>query len=225
MLRTMMYTAWYHVARCLCGLFVIFCFGFKVYNRHNVPRKGAFLLLSNHQSYLDPIFCAGLLPMKMCYMARDTLFTNWFFGGIIRSVNAIPVKRGQSDITAIRAILDRLKSGLPVCLYPEGTRTTDGKITRVKPGVALLARRASVPVVPMVIDGAFEAWPRHKKIFELGHRVVTYYGRPISAERIKEMGDEAFAEHLTQEMWRLQNEVRVRLGKEPFDYSAAEVAK
>lgn len=226
MLRTMINTAWYHVARSLCGLFVIVCFGFKVYNRHNVPTKGAFLLLSNHQSFLDPIFCAGLLPMRMCYMARDTLFTNWFFGPLIRSVNAIPIKRGQADLAAMKTIIDRLKSGLPVTLFPEGTRTTDGRISRVKPGVAMLSRRAKVPVVPMVIEGAFEAWPRNKKIFELGRKVVAYYGRPIPAETIKEMGDEAFAEYLTQTLWKLQNEVRVKLGKPPFDYSkAAEPSK
>jgi 1-acyl-sn-glycerol-3-phosphate acyltransferase len=211
-------TAWYHIARCLCALFVIICFKFKVYNRHNVPTKGAFLLLSNHQSFLDPIFCAGLLPMRMCYMARDTLFTHWLFGPVIHSVNAIPIKRGQADLAAMKTIIDRLKSGLPVTLFPEGTRTPDGRIAPVKPGVAMLSRRAKVPVVPMVIEGAFEAWPRNKKIFELGHKVVAYYGRPIPAETIKEMGDEAFAQHLTREMWKLQNDVRVRLGKEPFDY-------
>jgi 1-acyl-sn-glycerol-3-phosphate acyltransferase len=228
MLR-MMGVAWYHIARCLCGLFVILCFGFRVYNRQNVPTKGAFLLLSNHQSYLDPIFCAGLLPMQMGYMARDTLFKNWFFGRLIRSVNAIPVRRGQSDIGAIKAIIEKLNNGVPVCLFPEGTRTTDGRIARVKPGMSLLARRGRVPVVPMVIEGAFEAWPRDRKLFRVGSPIVAYYGKPIPVERIKEMGDEAFAEHLTQVMWKLQNEVRTKLGKEPFDYSeaaqAAEVSK
>jgi 1-acyl-sn-glycerol-3-phosphate acyltransferase len=154
----------------------------------------------------------------MCYMARDTLFTNWLFGPVIRSVNAIPIKRGQADLAAMKTIIDRLKSGLPVNLFPEGTRTPDGRIAPVKAGVAMLSRRAKVPVVPMVIEGAFEAWPRNKKIFELGHKVVSYYGTPISAEKIREMGDEAFAKHLTREMWKLQNQVRARLGKEPFDY-------
>ena len=218
MLRELTAKVWYHIWRCLCALFVIIFFWFKVYRRQNVPKKGAFLLLSNHQSFLDPIFCAGLLPMRMCYMARDTLFTNPVLGWMIRSVNAIPVKRGHSDIGAMKAVIERLNRGLPVCLFPEGTRTSDGKITAVKPGVALLSRRAKVPVVPMVIDGAFEAWPRHKKIWGLGHHVVAYYGKPISAERIKEMGDEAFAEHLTHVLWDLQNEIRVKRGKEPFDY-------
>jgi 1-acyl-sn-glycerol-3-phosphate acyltransferase len=220
MLHGMISTAWYHVARCLCAIFAILCFRFKVYGCENVPPKGAFLLLSNHQSYLDPIFCAGLLPIRMCYMARDTLFKNWFFGRVIRSVNAIPVKRGQSDIAAIKAIIERLNSGLPVCLFPEGTRTPDGRIAPVKPGVALLSRRAKVPVVPMVIDGAYEAWPRNRKVFRPGCKVVAYYGEPISAQRIKEMGDEAFARHLTRVLWDLQNQIRVKLGKSPFDYPA-----
>jgi 1-acyl-sn-glycerol-3-phosphate acyltransferase len=218
MLRELTTKMWYHMWRCLCALFVILFFWFKVYRRENVPKKGAFLLLSNHQCYLDPIFCAGLLPMRMCYMARDTLFRNPILGWMIRSVNAIPVKRGHGDIGAMKAVIERLNRGLPVCLFPEGTRTADGKITAVKPGVALLSRRAKVPVVPMVIDGAFEAWPRHNKIFGLGYHIVAYYGKPISAERIKEMGDEAFAEHLTHVLWDLQNEIRVKRGKKPFDY-------
>lgn len=218
----MINTAWYHVARCLCAIFAILCFGFKVYGRENVPRKGAFLLLSNHQSYLDPIFCGGLLPVKMCYMARDTLFTNWFFGGLIRSVNAIPVKRGQGDITAMKTVIERLNSGLPVCLFPEGTRTPDGRISPIKAGVALLSRRAKVPVVPMVIEGAYEAWPRSRSIFRLGYQVVAYYGEPIPAERIRQMGDEAFAEHLTGVLWNMQNQIRTRLGKKPYDYPAAD---
>ncbi|HSV27033.1 MAG TPA: lysophospholipid acyltransferase family protein [Sedimentisphaerales bacterium] len=221
MLRGFISTGWYHVARCLCAVFAILCFGFKVYGRSNIPRKKAFLLFSNHQSYMDPIFCAGLLPIKMCYLARDTLFENWFFGRLIRSVNAIPVKRGQGDIAAMKAVIERLRSGLPVCLFPEGTRTVDGKITAVKPGVALLARRANVPVVPMVIEGAYEAWPRDRKIFSIGHQVVAYYSEPIAAERIKQMGDEAFAEHLTHVLWDLQNQIRVKVGRKPFDYPLA----
>jgi len=225
MLRRWIRIAWYQVARCLCAVFVIICFGFKVYGRQNVPKKRAFLLLSNHQSYLDPIFCGSLLPMPMCFMARDTLFTNRFFGWLIRSVNAIPIKRGQGDITAMKAILEKLGQGSPVCLFPEGTRTADGRIAAVKPGVALLSRRTKAPVVPMIIDGAFEAWPRSKRLFGLGYRVVSYYGRPISAERIREMGDEAFAEHLTHVMWDMQNEIRTKLGKRPFDYPPCASAK
>jgi 1-acyl-sn-glycerol-3-phosphate acyltransferase len=220
MLRGFISTAWYHVARCLCALFAILCFGFKVYGRQNVPRNRAFLLLSNHQSYLDPIFCGGMLHIRMCFLARDTLFKNWFFGRLIRSVNAIPVKLGQGDVAAIKAVIERLGRGLPVCLFPEGTRTTDGRITAVKPGVALLARRANVPVVPMVIEGAYEAWPRDRRIFSVGYQVVAYYGEPIPAERIKQMGDEAFAEHLTHVLWDLQNRIRVKVGRKPFDYPA-----
>jgi 1-acyl-sn-glycerol-3-phosphate acyltransferase len=156
----------------------------------------------------------------MCFAARDTLFANALFGTLIRSVNAIPLKRGRSDIAAIKAIIERLNDGLPVCLYPEGTRTADGRINAIKPGVALLSRRAGVPVVPMIIDGAFEAWPRTRKLFRAGCRVVVCYGPPIPASTVRQMGDDEFARHLTDLMRNMQNQVRAQLGRSPIGYPA-----
>jgi 1-acyl-sn-glycerol-3-phosphate acyltransferase len=208
---------WFWLARWICKVFCILFFRVRTYGRENIPAKGAFILVSNHQSYLDPIFCVGPLKRPSSFLARDSLFSNWFFGPLISSVNAIPVKLGKADISAMRKVIGKLKEGQGVCLFPEGTRTYDGKIAPLKPGIGFLCRRGKATVVPVVIDGAFECWPRHKKIFSPGS-ILICYGKVITAEQVKNMGDEKLAEVLTDTLRRMQNECRQKAGKKPYDY-------
>lgn len=217
MLREKIRAKWFWLARWISRIFCILFFRLRTYGRDNIPRKGAFILVSNHQSYLDPVFCAVPLKRPSSFLARDTLFTNWFFGPLISSLNAIPVKLGEPDISAIRKVLDKLKKGGGVCLFPEGTRTYDGKITPFKPGLGLLCRRGKAPIVPVVIDGAFECWPRHKKLFSPGP-IRLCYGKPITVEQVKDMGDKKLAELLTETLRRMQTESRIKQGKKPYDY-------
>jgi 1-acyl-sn-glycerol-3-phosphate acyltransferase len=191
----------------------------RICGRENVPQKGAFVLVSNHQSFLDPLFCGVPLKRPLHFLARDTLFANRLFGGLIASVNTIPVKLGTADLSTMKTVISRLKEGNGFCLFPEGTRTSDGKIAPFKPGFGLLCRRAEAAVVPVMIEGAFECWPRHKKIFSPGSEITVCYGTCLSAEQVKDMNDRELAEVLTDTLRRMQNDCRVRQGKEPFKYS------
>lgn len=175
------------------------------------------MLLSNHQSYLDPILCAVPIPRRVGFLARETLFDHWLFGGLIKSLGTIPLKLGEGDLSAMRKVIGVLKEGRGVCLFPEGTRTDDGKITRLKPGFGLLCRRGKAAVVPVVIDGAFESWPRHKKLFSPGS-ITVCYGKAISAEQATEMGDAKLAEVLTETLRQMQTTCRIKQGKKPYDY-------
>ncbi|MCE5341147.1 MAG: 1-acyl-sn-glycerol-3-phosphate acyltransferase [Planctomycetaceae bacterium] len=207
------YCLWRQGCRIVCRLY----FNPTAFNKHYVPDEGAFLLLSNHQSFLDPMINADPLKRQCCFAARDTLFTSPVFGKLVHSFNAIPIKRGQADLTAIRAFIEKLNKGYGLVLYPEGTRTEDGKIAEMKPGFGLLARKANVPIIPSVIDGAYEAWPRHRKYFSYGKVYVTY-GEPIPASKVAEMGDREFAHYLTQVLREMQKELRLMVGRKPFDY-------
>ncbi len=193
-------------------------FRVRSYGRENIPRIGPFVLISNHQSYLDPMLCAGPINRRISFLARESLFNHWFFGRLISSVGVIPVKLGEADISAMRKVIDLLKQGRGVCLFPEGTRSMDGKITPFKPGFGLLCRRGNAAVVPVVIDGAFECWPRHKKLFSHGSIVISY-GKVIPAEQAKNMGNEKIAKVLTETLRQMQNESRIKQGKKPYDYS------
>ena len=217
MLEEKLRARWFWLARWICRVFCILFFRVRTYGRDNIPRKGAFIIVSNHQSYLDPIFCGGLIKRHSSFIARDSLFTNWFFGPLISSVNAIPVKLGEPDISAMRKVLEKLKKGGGVTLFPEGTRTYDGKITPFKPGLGLLSRRGNAPIIPALIDGAFECWPRQKKLFTPGQIHVTY-GKPISVQQVKDMGDKKLAMLLTDTLRKMQTQSRLKQNKKSYDY-------
>jgi 1-acyl-sn-glycerol-3-phosphate acyltransferase len=184
----------------------------------NMPSRGPFILAVNHQSFFDPILVGIMYKGQLCFMARDSLFNNKIFGLLLKSVKAIPVRRGQADHASIKAIIAHLKQGDAVCLFPEATRTTDGRIAPFKGGFTLLSRRGKAPVIPVLIDGAFECWPRHRMIFKIGSKITVTYGKPISVEQISAMDDEKFASMLTDTMRQMQSEVRIAQGKQPFNY-------
>jgi len=209
--------AWYWLARLACRMFCAVTFRYRVYGRQGVPTQGALILASNHQSYLDPVFCGAGVPRHLCYVARDSLFRYRLFAWLIGSLDAIPISRDKPDIVGMRAIIARLREGRGVCLYPEGTRTHDGRIGAVKPGFGLLCRRAHAAVVPVLIDGGFECWSRHQRLFTPG-AVMVWYGKPLSPEQVQAMSNEELADHLTRVLRQMQHDCRVRQGKQPYDY-------
>lgn len=210
---------WYFLMRGLCRIFCKILFRVQISGRENVPDKGPFLLASNHQSFLDPLFCGTPLRRHLHFLARDTLFRNKFFGWLIRSVNAMPVQRGRADLSAMKKIIGKLKEGKGVCLFPEGTRTPDGKIKALRPGFGLIAKRGDAIIVPVLIDGAFEAWPRHRKMFSSGCPIMVCYGKAISAEQIKGADERELAEQITETLRQMQSQTRQKHGKQPYDYS------
>ena len=209
--------AWYWLARLGCQIFCAVFFRYRSYGRENLPAEGSFILASNHQSYLDPVFCGVAIKRHLTYVARDTLFRYRLFAWLIGSLNAIPIGRDKAGIAAMRAIIDRLRQGAGVCLYPEGTRTHDGRVIPVKPGFGLLCRRSKAAVVPVLIDGAFESWPRFNRLFIPG-AIVVQFGTPLQPQEIAAMSNEDLAEYLTRTLRRMQHEVRVKQGKRPYDY-------
>lgn len=218
MLRDKIRRLWYCLGRLGCILFVRYAFRLHIRGAENVPKKGAVILASNHQSFLDPVLCGVGLQRQLTYMARDTLFKNCFFRQLIGSLNAIPLKRDEADITAMRLVIERLKAGSGVLLFPEATRTSDGRISEFKPGLGLLCRRGRAAVVPVLVEGAFECWPRTKKIFSIGSKLVVRYGKCISQEEAAGMSDEQLAKHLTETLRQMQSQVRKGMGKRPLLY-------
>lgn len=209
---------WFCIARWFCWLFCRVCFRVSISGRENIPKTGPFLLVSNHQSFLDPLFCGVFLKRRLYFLARDTLFKHRFSGPLFTSVNAIPVKRGSGDVTAMKNIIAKLKDGCGVCLFPEGTRTIDGKISDLKPGFGLLSRRGNSVVVPVVIDGGFECWPKSQKLFSVGKRITICYGKAISAEQVAKMKDKDLAASMTDTLREMQTNCRNKLGKKPYIY-------
>ncbi|MFA5252414.1 MAG: (d)CMP kinase [Phycisphaerae bacterium] len=208
---------WPRFARLLCKIFCRIFFRLHPVDRENVPDYGPLVLICNHQSFLDPVFCGIFVKRPLYFLARDTLFRG-LFGKLLVSIQTIPVRRGEADLAAMRTVIDKLKQGNGVCLFPEGTRTSDGKITAFKPGFGLLCRRGGAAVVPVLIDGAYEAWPRHKKLFTPGRHIAIQYGKCIPAAEVKKMDDRELAQRLTDTLRKMQNDCRLKQGKKPYDY-------
>lgn len=171
----------YKLARALCRLVGVTMFQVRCAGHEHVPSEGGVLICSNHQSYLDPVL-VGLGFMRHCnYLARDTLFRFGPFGWLIGFVNAIPIDREGGGLRGLKETLKRLKGGEMVLIFPEGTRTHDGEISPLKPGFLVLARRGHVPLLPVAVDGTFEAWPRNA-LLPRPSVVRVCIGEPISPE-------------------------------------------
>lgn len=177
-------TWFWKAAQTLCRIFTTLMFDLKTYGSENIPPRGGLLLVSNHQSYLDPVLLGVQLRRPMSYLAKAELFENRYFSGLIRSLNAFPVRQGAGDVGAIKETIKRLQEGHLLSIFPEGTRSEDGGIGRIEPGAALVIRRSDVPVIPVVIDGSFEAWPRKDLLFHR-HPIRVMYGRPMDLTDLK----------------------------------------
>ena len=209
---------WHNFCQFISVSAVAILYRMRVFDRENVPKNGPVLILCNHQSFLDPMFSHSWVWRPFFFLARETLFRG-LFGVLIRSVYAVPIHQGKADLAAVKTIINLLKQGKPVCIYPEGSRTFDGRIADLRPGFCLIVRRTGAPIVPVVIDGAFECWPRTRKYPRLTGRVAVVYGKPIMADHVKQMGDEEFAREFTQLLRDMQGNLRQKIGKEPMDYS------
>jgi 1-acyl-sn-glycerol-3-phosphate acyltransferase len=163
--------------------------GLRASGRGNIPASGAALLVSNHLSHLD-VFVLGLLvPRPLNYVARSTLFLP-ILGPLIRSVGGFPIQREGMGASGLKETLRRLKNGAIVVLFPEGTRSRSGELGELKPGIAALAIRARVPIVPAAVAGTFEAWPRWR-LLPRPRPIWVHYGPAIAPGEIADLGPEA----------------------------------
>lgn len=151
-----------------------------VVGMENLPATGGFLLAANHASHLDPFILGAQVPRQVTFFARKTLWKPGFASWWLNTVGVIPVDRdGGSDVTAIKRVLHVLKRQEIIIMFPEGTRSPDGKLQTPKPGVGLFACRSQVPIVPVRLFGSFEAFSKGGAV-RLGAPVTVVVGRPMA---------------------------------------------
>jgi 1-acyl-sn-glycerol-3-phosphate acyltransferase len=126
----------------------------------NVPDHGPFILIANHQSYLEPILFGAVVKRPFHTMSKSTQFNDPITGGIIKALKGFPVRRFQVDPQAVRIALRVLEQGEGLGIYIEGERTWDGRLQPPRLGTIRLILKAGVPVVPVGISGGYEIWPR-----------------------------------------------------------------
>ncbi len=186
--------------------FSVLCFHVRVAGRENIPAKGGALLVTNHQSMLDPWMIGIALHRQIHFMARESLFKGGFGQYALETTNTFPIRRGRADSTAVREAIRRLNCGYLLNLFPEATRTADGTIGPIAAGVAIIVHRAKVPVVPIVIDGAFEAWPRDRKFFRHSS-IRVRYGKPIAYEELANLSADEISVRIRRELVELQKKL------------------
>jgi 1-acyl-sn-glycerol-3-phosphate acyltransferase len=171
----------------------------------NVPPGGC-IIASNHISLLDPPVIGCSLPRtrKINFMAKEELFKIPLFNSVITQMGAFPVKRGMPDRNAIRYAVSVLQSGEVLGMFPEGTRSKTGQLGEPLPGMAMIAVKAGVPVVPAAVFGTNTLWG-HGHFFP---PILVKFGRPIylaSGRTAKESG-EILTKTVMEEISRLMNE-------------------
>ena len=165
--------------------------------REHLPKTGPVLLVSNHQSLLDPLLVGIVADRPLTYLARHGLFDNKYFGALIRYYGATPIvqEMGKGGLVSTLAAIERKEA---VLIFPEGERSGSSKMQPLKPGVSLIIKRSDCPVVPVGVAGAFEAFPRHRKfphfnplfLSDAGCGLSCVYGPPMHTSDLKKLGRE-----------------------------------
>lgn len=168
---------WYSILRAIViGLYHLY-YNITFEGTENIPKDGGNIFASNHRSYQDPVFIALPTRVPLSYMAKEELFhQNFAFALVIKAFGAFPVTRGKGDTEVIDTSIEKLEKGRNLAIFPEGTRSKDGKVGKGKTGVALIAAIAQTKVVPVGIN--FEGRLKFRK------KVVVRFGEPIIPSEI-----------------------------------------
>ena len=176
---------WYWLTfQCVIRMMSVFVVRYRIRGLENIPKTGGGLMLINHQSSLDPLLAGVALQRPISYVARDTLFPLPFIGWVLKNTYVLPINRESASSRLIKAMIRRMNHGFLVGMFPEGTRSRDGKVGPFKPGFIAMIRRCEVPIYPVGIAGANEAMPRGALIPRF-RRVRVVYGQPLLPEDIK----------------------------------------
>jgi 1-acyl-sn-glycerol-3-phosphate acyltransferase len=186
-----------------CAFVMILGYGLRVVGRQRMPRRGPVLIIANHQSFFDPVLIGLAAPRRLCYLARQSLFRRRLLGYLISSLHAVPIDHEGLGLDGIRTVLGQLKEGDAVVVFPEGTRTADGRLQRFRPGIHLLLKRARVPVVPLGIAGAYEVWRRSRRwphaaclLFPPAKKLAVVVGPAIPPDRFADLPRERMLDEL-----------------------------
>lgn len=172
----------YAIAKALVRIAMTIAFNLHYEGRENIPKDTAVIYASNHRTNADPPLVGCVTPRKHAFMAKEELFKNKLFGGLIKLLGAFPVSRGKGDTGVIDTAVEALNSGKSLMIFPEGTRSKDGKVHKGHSGAALIAARSGKPIIPVGIVFGEKLKFRTK--------VTVKYGKPINPADYCEICDE-----------------------------------
>lgn len=167
----------YQIAVSIVNLIRNLSFKVEYIGRENVPMDGAIIVCSNHQSNWDPVTLAGAIPKKRAirFFAKKELFDVPFLKHVLSRAGQIPVSRGGGDRQALRVVLQKLKEGEVISIFPEGTRAKDQTLGKAQAGVGFFALRSEAAVLPIAIIGEYKFRSKLKVVI----------GKPIDMSELK----------------------------------------
>ena len=197
----------------------------KAIGLENVPADGPVILACNHLSFVDSLFMPLVVKRKVVFLGKADYFDSWRTRWFFRSVNVIPVRRegGSAGEAALRTGIRVLDERHVIGIYPEGTRSPDGRLYRGKTGVARMALEAQVPVVPVAVEGTREVMPIDAKVPRLRGRITVRFGKPLTFERYYDRPSDRFV--LRSATDEIMYEIMMLSGQEYVDEYASKVKK
>lgn len=167
----------YRVGQAVCRPIMKVFYRYKFINNNSIPHEGAYIIASNHMSFSDPVLLGLGQRRRLFFMAKQELFKNKFFAGLIRALGAFSVERGAGDGKAIKTGEDLIKEGNVMTIFIEGGRTKTGEFMRPRSGCALVAQQMQVPVIPACIT--ITGNPKHR----FAKRVI-HFGDPLTPQQL-----------------------------------------
>jgi len=191
----------YYTLKCLARIILCLWFRLQIEGRQHVPRRGGFILACNHLSYMDPAVLGASCPRHLVFVARADLFAIPWLGALLRLLRTIPIDQAKPDVN-LRDAVRLLRHGQAVAIFPEGGRQFSGHLGVARPGVGLLATHANVPIVPVLLEGTFQALPPGKRMLR-PTKIRVAFGPQIQYPegRFSDDAYEALAHHVTAS-WR-----------------------
>jgi 1-acyl-sn-glycerol-3-phosphate acyltransferase len=201
----------YYFARLPVWLFFGILYQTRFFDRNNMPSEGGVLVVSNHQSYYDPpLIAAGIMQRQLNFLAKKQLFKFKPLAWLIDQLDAIPLDIDGIGFEGIKISLKRLRNGEAILIFPEGGRTWDGEIGEFKKGSLALAKQTKSTILPVAIDGCYQAWSRENKLPIPFGKIRVIYGKPIKYNEIKELNEEELRELVKTKINELFQKIRFK---------------
>ena len=197
---------WYLFWKTFVWVVAKLAFRLRIEGREHEPAQGPFIVAANHASALDPPLVGTSLHHRASYMGKQELFTVPILGPLLHSIGVFPVRRGEADHRAIRTSLDVLAAGGVLVMFPEGTRSADGRLQKPEPGAALIGLRTGAMVLPVAVIGSYRILPRGTR-WPRFRQITVRMGPPLTVPRSNGRLDrhalEEWGEHIIEAIERL----------------------
>jgi 1-acyl-sn-glycerol-3-phosphate acyltransferase len=202
----------YYISWSLFRLMYAVYFRWEIYNAERVPLQGGVIIAPNHASFLDPPMVGSALHRSINYLGRASLFRYPGIGWLLRQWNSVPVDRNGGGAAGLKAILERLLADGAIILFPEGTRTKDGKLQPARSGIGLIVIKSEAPVVPVRVFGTYECYNRKWK-FHMPIRLAVKYGQPMKFEALRAEAKTCTKQRLKEIYQQVADEIMVEIAK------------